>query len=95
MPFSHADVATDRPARYGKQLASHLGRRIQFKETADEWTADVEGARLRIAAGDSLLHLEVDAADADALARYEDVLGRHLERFGQRDELTVRWVRRG
>jgi hypothetical protein len=29
------------------------------------------------------------------LARVEDVLGRHLERFGQRNELVVSWVRPG
>ncbi len=27
-PLSHAQVATDRPARYAKQLVSHMGRKI-------------------------------------------------------------------
>jgi hypothetical protein len=31
------------------------------------------------------------APDAESLARIEDVLGRHLARFGQRQELTVTW----
>lgn len=91
--MSQADVPTDRPARYGKQLASHLGRRIDFTEGTDQWTAEVDGSRLLIAAAGGSLRLEVHAPDADAQARYEDVLGRHLERFGQRDELTVHWVR--
>jgi hypothetical protein len=94
MSSSQASVSTDRPARYGKQLASHLGRRIEFAETSvGEWAADVEGAQLRIIAADAELVLQVDAATRDALERYEDVLGRHLMRFGQRDELTVNWVR--
>ena len=39
------------------------------------------------------LLLEASAADADSLAAVEDVLGRHLERFGARRELTVTWRR--
>jgi hypothetical protein len=27
------------------------------------------------------------------VATYEDVVGRHLVRFGERDELQVQWVR--
>lgn len=34
-------------------------------------------------------------ADADNLNRLEDVLGRHLVRFGAKDELAVEWHREG
>lgn len=37
--------------------------------------------------------LEATAADADSLARVEDVLCRHLVRFARRRELTVAWQR--
>ena len=39
------------------------------------------------------LIIEASAVDADSLALVEDVLGRHLERFGARRELTVSWQR--
>ena len=39
------------------------------------------------------LSLEASAADAESLAVVEDVLGRHLERFGARRELAVTWQR--
>ncbi len=39
------------------------------------------------------LVLEAVAADADSLAHVEDVLARHLERFGARRELVVNWER--
>ncbi len=29
----------------------------------------------------------------DDVATYEDVVGRHLVRFGERDELSVAWTR--
>ena len=39
------------------------------------------------------LLLEAAAADVESLAHVEDVLARHLERFGARRELVVRWKR--
>ena len=39
------------------------------------------------------LMLEAVAADADSLAHVEDVLARHLERFGAKRELVVNWER--
>jgi hypothetical protein len=44
--------------------------------------------RLDATAHDSL-HLKLSAEDADQLARLEQVVGSHLERFGRRDELAV------
>jgi hypothetical protein len=31
------------------------------------------------------------ATDRESLTRLEEVVGSHLVRFGQRDELTVQW----
>ena len=42
--------------------------------------------------GEGVLTLLAEGPDAESLARVQDVLGRHLERFGQRNELTVSWV---
>jgi uncharacterized protein len=91
---SHADVPTDAPARYAKQLISHLGRRVPFTEDADgAWTTVVGNARGRIAVGDGLLTLDAEATDAESLARVEHALGSHLERFGSGAGLSVTWHR--
>ncbi len=94
MPTSTAAVSTEASERYAKQLLAHLGRKNPVEP--------VEGApnagRLVFAYGigtvrpeiDRLV-LEADAPDEESLARVQDVLGRHLERFGARRELTVRW----
>jgi len=37
------------------------------------------------------LTMRATAADADSLARVQDVLKRHLEKFGARRELVVEW----
>ena len=91
---SRADVRTDAPARYAKQLVSHLGRKATFTQDADgAWTTVVGEARGRIEVGDGVLTLLVEAPDDETLTRLEQAFGGHLERFGARAELTVRWDR--
>jgi hypothetical protein len=93
-PSSTASVHTDRAARYGKQLVSHLGRRAtaEWDEQAGTGWIDFGETRAELTAGPEALDIRL-SADPDALARMEDVVGRHLVRFGARDELTVQWVR--
>ena len=90
---SRADVPTDVPGRYAKQLVSHLGRKVEFVEDGGTWTAHVGGSIARITVGDGVLVLRAEAPDVEALQRLEHALGNHLERFGQRKELTVTWQR--
>ncbi|MCU7824701.1 DUF2218 domain-containing protein [Kitasatospora sp. DSM 101779] len=94
MSRSEARVATDRPGRYGKQLAAHLGRRV----TAD-WSEETGRGTVTFSYGTAALTAEADGlllvvdGEADRLADLEDVVGRHLVRFGARDELVVEWHR--
>jgi uncharacterized protein len=88
-----AVVKTPMPQRYAKQLASHLGRRSEVIEEAG-------GTRLKLAGGECLLQpqgesleLLASAPSAEALDRVTQVVGSHLERFGQRNELHVEWRR--
>lgn len=92
MHRSTAVVATDAAARYAKQLLAHLGRKNPVE------ALDGGCWRLRFAYGTGTVRpdaerlvLEAEAADAPSLARVQDVLGRHLERFGARRALSVRW----
>ncbi|MFF7159893.1 DUF2218 domain-containing protein [Streptomyces sp. NPDC008086] len=94
MPRSEASVATDRPQRYAKQLASHLGRRSEtsWDEATGEGTIVFQGGTGTLTAAEGALLLSVEA-DAERLALFEDVVGRHLVRFGAKDELVVEWRR--
>ena len=90
---STAVVATDRPGRYGKQLVSHLTRRAtgEWDEQSETGWIQFTGGRVVLTATDGALDLALTVEeDAD---RLEDVVGRHLVRFGARDELVVRWAR--
>ncbi|WP_220488119.1 DUF2218 domain-containing protein [Tessaracoccus sp. MC1756] len=93
---SVASVTTERPARYGKQLVGHLGRRA-----GGEWSAETESGwvqlgdlgRAELTAETDTLVLQVFGPDAEAIERLEQVVGRHLVRFGTKDKLAVAWVR--
>jgi len=89
---ARADVATETPARYAKQLVAHLGRRGEFTTDGERATAEIAGGTGTVVVGDGVLTLLALAPDRETLERVQDVLGRHLERFGQRNELTVTWV---
>ena len=92
MLTSHAAVATPTPARYAKQLLSHLGRKVEFTPDGDgSWTSHIGGARAGITIGEDQLTLRAEAPDEAGLARVEHALGSHLERFGHRDHLVVTW----
>jgi hypothetical protein len=94
MPSSTAVVVTDAAARYAKQLLAHLGR----KNPVEALEGEPDGGQLVfsygtgiVRPGDGALLLVAEAPDADGLAHVEDVLARHLERFGARRELVVTW----
>lgn len=95
MPTSVATVATARADRYLKQLASHLGRKCRVEETdaGTRLTLPIESQTatcLLTADGDALV-LQAEGADAEELDRVRQVVGGHLERFGERDGLVVTW----
>ena len=88
---ARADVPTDTPSRYAKQLVSHLGRRVEWTTEGAGSTAGIAGGTGVVEVGDGVLRLRAEAPDAETLERVQDVLGR-LERFGQRNELVVTWA---
>ncbi len=89
---ARADVLTEAPARYAKQLVSHLGRRLTWTTEGGTSTAQIGEATGVVLVGDGVLTLLAEAPDEESLARVQHVLGSHLERFGQRNELTVSWT---
>jgi uncharacterized protein len=93
VPTSTAIVATTRPERYLKQLASHLGQRIPVVQEGLRTVWAFPFGECVGTATPETLELHAEATTADDLARIEDVIGRHLERFGARDTLIVRWSR--
>ncbi|MEZ0090286.1 DUF2218 domain-containing protein [Streptacidiphilus sp. EB129] len=94
MARSEARVVTDRPQRYAKQLTSHLGRKVE-----SSWDEETGRGALTFSAGSATLTAEPGAlllaveGEDGTLDRLEDVVGRHLVRFGAKDELVAEWHR--
>lgn len=94
-----ASVSTERAARYGKQLVSHMGHKITGswdEEAASGYLLfDREGpvlGRFDVIASASDLRLELRTTPERA-DRLEFIVGIHLARFGARDSLTISWER--
>lgn len=91
---SQALIRTDRGARYVKQLASHLGHKLTTS-VGDDGVGIIEfpAGRCVLTPADEHIDARAQAVDAATLAVIEDVVARHLARFGAKDELVVRWRR--
>jgi uncharacterized protein len=89
---SRAEVATDKPVPYMRQLCKHFGHKVDASFGEDSGYIQFEFGRCELNASEGLLSLDVSAADAESHERMERVIGSHLERFGRRDELTVSWT---
>ena len=96
---STASVPTQRAARYGKQLVSHMAHKITGFWDEEEGIGyllfDHEGpvlGRFDVIASPSDLRLELRTTPERA-AHLEHVAGIHLARFGARDGLTIAWRR--
>ena len=94
-----ASVSTQRAARYGKQLVSHMGHKITGswdEEAASGYLLfDREGpvlGRFDVIASPSDLRLELRTTPERA-EHLEHVAGIHLARFGARDGLAIAWQR--
>jgi uncharacterized protein len=90
---SRAVVETSRPTPYLKQLAKHFGHKLDVSYDDERGVLPFAFGRaeLRADADAGVLVIEAIAQTPEALERVEQVTGSHLERFGRRDELLVRW----
>lgn len=86
-----AIVPTKFAERYIKQLAAHLGHKAEIR-------IEPNGKRIVLPVGSCLLlsraeavELRAESHTAEGLERIKEVTGSHLERFGQRGDLLVRW----
>lgn len=92
---AHALVATKAAARYAKQLASHLGRKAEVRIEAEGPRIVLTLGSCLLVTGEHTLELRACADTVDGLEQVQQVVGSHLERFGQREGLTVDWTEPG
>ena len=97
--ISVATIPTERAARYGKQLVSHMGHKItgfwDEEASSGHLLFDREGpvlGRFDVVASASNLRLEL-RTEPERADRLEFIVGIHLARFGARDSLAISWER--
>ena len=66
---------------------------MELSETQGRIDFPMGVCTLDAAALPGTLLMRATAADEDSLAKLEEVVGRHLERFAFREPLTVHWER--
>jgi hypothetical protein len=111
MLTAEAQVETGRPSRYLVQLCQHfshkggfLGHRrpaflmpdlihVEWSETHGIVSFGWGQCTMQASTGILTLHAEADSEEN--LQRVQDVVARHLGRFGRRDHLAVNWQRPG
>jgi caffeoyl-CoA O-methyltransferase len=92
MLYARAEVATPTPDRFIRQLVSHLSHKATTELQSDETAViAVHDGQCKLTSEGELLVLEATADSAEGLAHIQDVVGRHLERFGARAALRVEW----
>jgi hypothetical protein len=90
---STALVPTERAQRYAKQLVAHLGRHDNLRVLdSGEQVLEFSAGTCAVVAGPEGVRLTAEAADSEQLAVVQGVVGRHLVRFGEKDELSVTWT---
>ena len=87
-----AIVATEKGSRYMKALCNHFDRKADasYNDTTGHVKFAFGEADFQVT--DSAIQIEVRAESGAMLERTKHVVGDHLVRFGQKDELTVEWV---
>ena len=91
---SAAAVSTAKPSPYLKQLAKHFRHKLDVRFDDHDAVIPFAFGHAELHAGEGELHLNAFAQTPAGLARVEQVIGSHLERFGRRDELVVSWSTR-
>lgn len=97
--ISVATIPTERAARYGKQLVSHMAHKITGSWDEEVGSGyllfDREGpvlGRFDVIASPSDLRIEL-RTEPERADRLEFIVGIHLARFGARDSLAISWER--
>ena len=86
---SRAVVRTAKPSPYLLQLSKHFRHKLDVTFDAERAEIPFAAGRAELSAGDGALTIDAVAPTSEGLALVQDVIGRHLERFGRRDELSV------
>lgn len=88
---STAAVATPRAGRYLVQLCKHFQHRLPVMLLERSGRISFQSGDCLLRADEEKLAISLEAADDRHLHELQDVVERHLLRFGFREDLIVSW----
>ena len=92
VPFLTATIAVLRPARYLARLTARLEQETSVEHAADGRATITFGQGTCVLTPARGLDVIAVAADCAALAGLRDILGRHLRRCADGDDLEITWT---
>jgi len=89
---SQTRIETAQPGRYLGQLCKHFAHKLPVSYDAMHGRIEFPAGICQLDAEGEALAIRTTAPDAEQLARLQDVVIRHLERFAFRETLSVTWT---
>ena len=86
-----ASVALATPARSMNRLAKHFSHRLEVSRAADHARIDFPEGSCVLRAAATTLRIDIDSATAATLARYQEVVARHLAQVTPDEVVEVLW----
>lgn len=88
-----AIVTIERPARYAKQLAAHMGHKIESSEIENGWQLAFPSGVATLICTDETLTMTVKANDAESQERMQFALDKHLRQFTTKlPDYDITWL---
>lgn len=89
---SRSTLATPNASRYLQQLCKHFEHKLPVSYDASTGSIAFASGVCALTADADALTMVVTPTSPDTLAQVQDVVARHLVRFGFREDLTVVWA---
>lgn len=93
MPVAQASVEIPTPARYMARLCNHFTHRVTVHREADRARIEFPNGLCSLQATEARLEMRIEAGEAAALERLEEVVARHLKQVASAETFEVRWSR--
>lgn len=88
---SQATVVIPTPERYLRRLANHFRHRITVDLQPEDATLHFPDGTGTLAARGAELVMRIEARGPEALARYQEVVSRHLKQVASKETFEVHW----
>lgn len=86
-----AIVQTEKASRYMKAMINHFGSKVNAAYEGNNGHVDFGFGRCEMQADETALTLRAMGKNAGEISGVERIIGSHLVRFAQKEELSISW----